>query len=104
MSKVPGFDRLRLIGTSGLGLLRKLWPFLFRGKPCKKQSHPLRWNLILIAVLIALLNYGNIAFTCVAIRQATAGQFVIGALTGLLPAGITGLIELGNTMLNKMSR
>ena len=78
--------------------------FFFRGNPCKKQSHPLRWNLILIAVLIALLNYGNIAFTCVAIRQGTAGQFVIGALPGLLPAGITGLIELGNTMLNEMSR
>ena len=31
-------------------------------------------------------------------------QFIIGALIGLLPTGITGLVGLGTTLLNERSQ
>ena len=37
----------------------------------------------------------------VAIAGEETSQFVIGALIGLLPTGITGLVGLGTTLLNE---
>ena len=62
----------------------------------------IRFNLLFIAALIASLNGGIIFLTFVAITggDADKNQFVIGALIGLLPTGITGLVGLGTTLLN----
>ena len=67
---------------------------------------PIRWNLIIIAFFIALLNGGIMYLTYVAINATSNGeagnnQFIIGALIGLLPTGITGLVGLGTTLLNE---
>ena len=60
----------------------------------------LRLNLIIIAILIAALNGGIIFLAYQAITQEDGNLFVIGALIGLLPTGITGLVGLGTTLLN----
>lgn len=62
---------------------------------------PLRVNLLLIALLITALNGGIICLCYVAITRDGVSQFVIGALIGLLPTGITGLVGLGTTLLNE---
>ena len=71
------------------------------------RGYPVRMNLIIVAVLIAILNAGIIGLTYVAISQAKDGndnQFIIGALIGPLPTGITGLVGLGTTLLNEKSQ
>ena len=66
-----------------------------------RRGYPLRWNLLIIASLIALLNGGIIFLTFAAISKGGSNQFIIGALIGLLPTGITGLVGLGTTLLNE---
>ena len=65
-------------------------------------------NLIIVAVLIAILNAGIMGLTYVAITQDgnNDNQFIVGveALIGLLPTGITGLVGLGTTLLNGRSQ
>ena len=66
---------------------------------------PIRLNLLIIAVFIALLNGGIMVLCGIAIvsfsgDSATSSTFVLGALIGLLPTGITGLVGLGTTLLN----
>ena len=63
-------------------------------------------NLIIVAVLIAILNAGIMGLTYVAITQDenNDNQFIVGALIGLLPTGITGLVGLGTTLLNERSQ
>ena len=56
------------------------------------RGYPLRWNLLIIALLITGLNVGIIALTYVAMTQSEGNLFIIGALIGLLPTGITGLV------------
>ena len=65
------------------------------------RGYPIRWNLLIVAFLIALLNGGIIALTFVAMTQQNGNLFIIGALIGLLPTGITGLVGLGTTLLNE---
>ena len=69
----------------------------------ESSGYPLRWNLLIVAALIAVLNGGIIWLTYTALTQSVGGnnQFVIGALIGLLPTGITGLVGLGTTLLNE---
>ena len=71
-----------------------------------QRGYPLRMNLIIVAVLIAILNAGIMGLTYVAITQDgnNDNQFIIGALIGLLPTGITGLVGLGTTLLNERSQ
>ena len=64
------------------------------------RSLPLRWNLIIISALIAAINGGIIFLTAKAMTQDDGNQFIIGALIGLLPTGIIGLVGLGTTLLN----
>ena len=61
---------------------------------------PIRVNVLIIAILIALLNGGLIYLAWVAITNKEVSQFVAGALVGLLPVGITALAALGTTLLN----
>ena len=91
-------------------LFRRTWQFLFAPGPegdyGSKQCFPIRWNLLIIALLIAALNGGIIFLTYTAITQSgeADNQFVTGALIGLLPVGITGLVGLGTTLLNERRR
>ena len=66
-------------------------------------GYPIRLNLLIVAFLIAALNGGIIFLTYIAITNSSGSdnQFVIGALIGLLPTGITGLVGLGTTLLNE---
>ena len=68
-----------------------------------RASCGIRVNLIIIAVLIAALNGGIIylAYTAITGPSAGSNQVIIGALIGLLPTGITGLVGLGMTLLNE---
>ena len=62
---------------------------------------PVRLNLLIIALMIVALNVG-IMFLCYeAITGEDVSEFVVGALIGLLPTGITGLVGLGTTLLNE---
>ena len=87
-------------------MLRRFWRFMV-GEPSggadesSSNGYPLRWNLIIVALLIAALNGGIIFLTYVAITQGGENQFITGALIGLLPTGITGLVGLGTTLLNE---
>ena len=67
------------------------------------RGYPIRGNLMIIAFLIAALNGGIVYLAYAAITGSVAGsnQFIIGALIGLLPTGITGLVGLGTTLLNE---
>ena len=67
------------------------------------RGYPVRWSLMIIAFLISALSAGIIFLTYTAITESSAGgnQFVIGALIGLLPTGIAGLVALGTTLLNE---
>ena len=60
---------------------------------------PLRVNLLVITILIALLNGGIICLAYVAITSDDISEFVAGALVGSLPVGITVLAGLGTTLL-----
>ncbi|MYC31361.1 MAG: hypothetical protein F4X65_14950 [Chloroflexi bacterium] len=84
-------------------ILRYIWRFLVdAGRRSEGQSdYPLRWNLIIIALLIAALNFGIIFLTHAAITGKNENQFIIGALIGLLPTGITALAGLGTTLMNE---
>ena len=66
--------------------------------PTKAWMTPLRLNLLIIALLIAALNGGIIYLCYVAITGDEVSHFVIGALIGLLPTGITGLVGIGTTL------
>ena len=66
---------------------------------------PIRLNLLIIALFIAALNAGimvlcGIAIASLSSENGNASTFVLGALIGLLPTGITGLVGLGTTLLN----
>ena len=66
---------------------------------------PVRLNLLLIALLIAALNGGImwLCYTAITTLDGNSGKestFILGALIGLLPTGITGLVGLGTTLLN----
>lgn len=61
----------------------------------------LRPTLAIIAAMIALLN-GAVIYLCyLAIHQNDQSEFIIGALIGLIPTGITGLVGLGTILLNE---
>ena len=84
-------------------MLRRFWRFLV-GEPSGTDSgcgYPIRWNLMIIATMIAALSGGIIFLTYAAITQGGENQFITGALIGLLPTGITGLVGLGTTLLNE---
>ena len=61
---------------------------------------PVRVNLLVISVLIAILNGGVIYLVYLAITSKEISDFVAGALVGLLPVGITALASLGTTLMN----
>ena len=61
---------------------------------------PVRVNLLVIALLIAILNGGIIYLVYLAITSKEISAFVTGALIGLLPVGITALSGLGTTLMN----
>ena len=61
---------------------------------------PVRVNLLVIALLIALLNGGIGYLVYLAITTDEISEFVTGALVGLLPVGITALSSLGTTLMN----
>ena len=69
--------------------------------PRQRWMTPLRLNLLCIAGLIAVLNVGIMCLCYMAITGEEVSEFVIGALIGLLPTGITGLVGLGTTLLNE---
>ena len=72
-----------------------------RQPPKRLWLTPVRLNLLIIALMITALNLG-IMFLCYkAITGKDVSEFVIGALIGLLPTGITGLVGLGTTLLNE---
>ena len=93
-----------------MGLLRWVWERILAwrrrvvnnaGDTKARRGYPVRWNLLIIAFLIALLNGGIIGLTFVAISKGGSNQFITGALIGLLPTGITGLVGLGMTLLSE---
>lgn len=61
---------------------------------------PVRVNLLVIALLIAILNGGIIYLVYLAITSKEISEFVTGALVGLPPVGITALSSLGTTLMN----
>lgn len=61
---------------------------------------PVRVNLLVIALLIAILNGGIIYLVYLAITSKETSEFVTGVLVGLLPVGITALSSLGTTLMN----
>ena len=67
----------------------------------RPMGYPLRWNLLFIAALIAGLNIGLIYLTYTAITRGGDNQFITGALIGLLPTGIAGLVGISTTLLNE---
>ena len=60
----------------------------------------MRVNLLVIALLIAILNGGVVFLVYLAITSEEISEFVTGALVGLLPVGITALSSLGTTLMN----
>lgn len=61
---------------------------------------PVRVNLLVIALLIAILNGGIVYLVYLAMTSKEISEFVTGALVGLLPVGITALSSLGTTLMN----
>ena len=69
-------------------------------QPVKRRwMTPVRVNLLVITLLIALLNGGIIYLAYIAITSDGVSEFVAGALVGSLPVGITALAGLGTTLL-----
>ena len=66
----------------------------------RSRFTPVRVNLLVIALLIALLNGGIVCLVYLAITSKEISEFVTGALVGLLPVGITALSSLGTTLMN----
>lgn len=66
----------------------------------RRRLTPVRVNLLVIALLIAILNGGIIYLVYLAITSNEVSEFVTGALVGLLPVGITALSSLGTTLMN----
>ena len=61
-----------------------------------------RWNILVIALFVFLTIGGIVGTLIYALWQGgTDNDFVIGALIGLLGAGITSLTSLGNNILEK---
>ena len=75
----------------------------------KLKFAEIRPNILIIAGLIFLVCMGIVALIGIAILNATTGKagdssttaFVIGALIGLLGAGLTGLAGLGTTLVTE---
>ena len=61
---------------------------------------PVRVNLLVIALLIAILNGGIGYLVYLAITTKERSEFVAGVLVGLLPVEITALSSLGTTLMN----
>ena len=61
---------------------------------------PVRVNLLVIALLIAILNGGHRLPRLFGNHIQRDLRFVTGALVGLLPVGITALSSLGTTLMN----
>ena len=66
----------------------------------RSRFTPVRVNLLVIALLIAILNGGIIYLVYLAITSKETSEFVAGVLVGLLPVGITALSSLGTTLMN----
>ena len=66
----------------------------------RSWATPVRVNLLVIVILIAVLNGGIIYLVWWAITSDDVSDFVAGALVGLLPVGITALAGLGTTLMN----
>ena len=66
----------------------------------RSRLTPVRVNLLVIALLIAILNGGIVYLVYLAITSNEISEFVTGALVGLLPVGITALSGLGTTLMN----
>ena len=70
-----------------------------QGTVKRRWMTPVRVNLLVITILIALLNGGIIYLAYIAITSDDVSEFVAGALVGSLPVGITALAGLGTTLL-----
>ena len=68
----------------------------------RSNIYPARVSLLAIAVLIALICFGIIALLWITIDGKSSViadyGFIIGALIGVLAAGITGLVGLGTSL------
>ena len=89
-------------------MLRRLWEVLVVGRPSEPQvgggsrDIPVRWNLLVVAFFIAALSGALMFLTYVAMTQNNEdNQFIVGALIGLLPTGIAGLVTLGSQLLGE---
>ncbi len=68
----------------------------------RSNIFPVRVSLLTIAVLIALICFGIIALLWITIDNSSSViaeyGFIVGALIGVLAAGITGLVGLGASL------
>ena len=68
----------------------------------RSNIYPVRVSLLAIAVLIALICFGIIALLWITIDGKSSViddyGFIVGALIGVLAAGITGLVGLGTSL------
>ena len=64
--------------------------------------YPVRVSLLVIAVLIAVICFGIIALLWITVDNNSSViaeyGFIVGALIGVLAAGITGLVGLGASL------
>ena len=68
----------------------------------RSNIYPVRVSLLVIAVLIAVVCFGIIALLWITIDNSSSViaeyGFIVGALIGVLAAGITGLVGLGASL------
>ena len=68
----------------------------------RSNIYPVRVSLLVIAVLIALICFGIIALLWITVDNNSSViaeyGFIVGALIGVLAAGITGLVGLGASL------
>ena len=68
----------------------------------RSNIYPVRVSLLVIAVLIAVICFGIIALLWITVDNNSSViaeyGFIVGALIGVLAAGITGLVGLGASL------
>ena len=68
----------------------------------RSNIYPVRVSLLVIAVLIAVVCFGIIALLWITVDNNSSViaeyGFIVGALIGVLAAGITGLVGLGASL------
>ena len=74
----------------------------------RSNVYPIRVSLLTIAVLVALICFGIIALLWITLDGKSSVindyAFITGALIGVLAAGITGLVGLGSSLAQTISR